>query len=265
MKRVAERKDAADIRRSIRAGDWTGPTTAIGYGWVQANVVIVPARVAPAFARFCRENARACPVLDVTDPGDPHPRGAAASADLRTDLPRYHVYREGELVDTPTSIASHWRPDLVSFLLGCSFTFEHALVEAGIRLKHVEKRANVAMFRTGIGCIPADPFEGNLVVSMRPIERDRVEDVFAICSHFPSAHGAPLACGDPAALGIRDVSHPDFGDAVAVAEDEEPVFWACGVTAEVAAAAAQLDLFITHAPGQMLVTDSPCVLPHELA
>jgi uncharacterized protein YcsI (UPF0317 family) len=254
---TAATQPASTIRSSIRTAEWTGPTAEVGRGWTQANLLAVPAHAALAFATFCRRNARACPLLDVTDPGDPCPPLAAAGADLRTDLPRYRVYRDGALVTETTSVERLWRDDLVAFLLGCSFTFEQALIDAGIRLRHIDEGANVAMYRTAVPCRPSGPFRGNVVISMRPIPRERVDEVVSICSSFAAAHGAPIAVGDPARLGIADLSRPDFGDAVAILPDEEPVFWACGVTAAEAARNAELDLFIAHAPGHMFITDWP--------
>ena len=253
--------DAVDVRAEIRAGRWTEPTAGIGFGYVQANLLVLPAEHALAFATFCRRNPRACPLLDVTDPGDPRPPLAAPGADLRTDLPRYRVYRRGELVDEPTSIEGLWRDDHVAFLLGCSFSFERALVDAGVRLRHVEENRNVAMYRTSLPCRPAGPFRGSVVVSMRPVRREQVPLVNEICSGFLLAHGAPIAAGDPAALGIADLARPDFGDAVKLAPGEVPVFWACGVTSQAAALSADLELVIAHAPGHMFVTD----WPHEAA
>jgi uncharacterized protein YcsI (UPF0317 family) len=250
-------KSAAEQRRRIRAGEFVGPTAEIGLGWLQANLLIIPAASALAFSAFCTRNRRACPVLDTTDPGDPRPLLAASDADLRTDLPRYRVYEHGELVAEPTSIEQWWRDDLVAFLLGCSFTFDQALVDHGISLRHIEQGKNVAMYVTGESCIPAGPVGGPLVVSMRPIARSMVDDVSAICASFPLAHGAPIAAGSPERLGISDLDRPDFGDAVDIRDDEEPVFWACGVTAELAARSAGVDLFITHSPGHMFITDWP--------
>lgn len=253
--------DAPELRAEIRAGRFAELTAAAGAGYVQANLLVLPAEHALAFAAFCRRNPRACPLLDVTDPGDPHPPLAAAGADLRTDLPRYRVYRRGELVDEPASIEGLWRDDSVAFLLGCSFSFEQALVDAGVRLWHLEQGRNVAMYRTSLPCRPAGPFRGSVVVSMRPVRSDRVELVREICAGYPLAHGAPVAVGDPGGLGIADLGRPDFGDAAELEPGEVPVFWACGVTSQAAALSARLELVIAHAPGHMFVTD----WPHEAA
>jgi uncharacterized protein YcsI (UPF0317 family) len=255
------RESPASLRSRIRSGELSGPTAAVGLGWVQANLLVVPAEAALAFSTFCKRNPRACPVLDMTDPGDPHPLLAAPEADLRTDLPRYRVYVRGELVEEPPSIERWWRDDLVAFLLGCSFTFEQALVDAGVRLRHVDEGRNVAMYVTQVPCIPAGPFQGQLVVSMRPIARERIAEAVAISSAFPLSHGGPVAVGAAADLGISTLAAPDFGDPIEIREDEEPTYWACGVTAEVAARSAGLDLVITHAPGHMFVTDWDATAP----
>ncbi len=246
---------AAAVREEARAGRWTRPTAGAAPGYVQANLVALPADHADAFEAFCRANAQACPVLERTAPGDPEPR-LAPGADLRTDLPRYQVLRQGELVDEPAEVRDLWQGDTVAFLIGCSFTFEHVLLEHGIRLRHVEQGRNVAMYATSHACSPAKPFHGPLVVSMRPLPRSDLDAAVRICAGLPDAHGAPVAVGDPASLGIADLARPDFGDAVEILDDEVPVFWACGVTATQAARAAALPLVITHAPGHMFVTDA---------
>jgi uncharacterized protein YcsI (UPF0317 family) len=221
---------------------------------VQANVVALPAAYAGDFESFCRCNAQACPVLDVTRPGDPHP-AIAPGADLRTDIPRYQVFQCGRLASEPNEVATLWDDDLVAFLLGCSFTFEHRLLSDGISLRHIAENRNVAMYRTTLPCVPAGPFRGDLVVSMRPLRRELLERVRRICAALPQAHGAPVHIGEPRRLGITDLGSPDFGDPVEVRDGEVPVFWACGVTATEAAAAAALPLTITHSPGHMFVTD----------
>jgi uncharacterized protein YcsI (UPF0317 family) len=246
---------AAELRDEIRSGRWARPTAGAAPGYVQANLVALPAVHADEFEAFCRANAQACPILDVTDPGDPRP-ALAPGADLRTDLPRYQVYRDGRLVDEPTDVRNVWTDDTVAFLIGCSFTFEHALLAAGIPLRHVEQGCNVAMYQTSVACQRSGPFSGQLVVSMRPLRRTDVEEAVRICSGMRDAHGAPVAVGDPNELGVSDLARPDFGDAVDVREGEVPVFWACGVTASKAARSAALPLVITHAPGHMFVTDA---------
>jgi uncharacterized protein YcsI (UPF0317 family)/threonine dehydratase len=244
---------AAELRARIRAGRWPRPTSGCARGHEQANMVILPAEHAADFEAFCRSNPQACPLLEMTEPGSPHP-ASSPGADLRTDLPRYNVFRDGVLVEKPESIEHVWRDDLVAFLIGCSFSFEEALMRAGISLRHVAQGCNVAMHRTTVPCHPVGPFSSDIVVSMRPIPSDRLEETIAICAAHVRAHGAPLGT-DPAALGVRDLARPEFGDAVAIHDGELPVFWACGVTATQAAAHARLPLFISHAPGHMFVSD----------
>jgi uncharacterized protein YcsI (UPF0317 family) len=246
----------AQLRAAIRAGRWTGPTVGLAAGYVQANVVILPQSLADDFAEFCRRNPQACPLLERTPPGDPRPRISAPGADLRTDVPRYRVFHDGEPdVAEPTDVRSLWRDDLVGFLLGCSFTFKRALATAGLPVRHVEQGSNVPMFRTSVACQPAGPFRGPLVVSMRPYRAEDVERVIEVTRRYPRMHGAPIHIGDPTALGITDLHSPDFGDAVAIHDDELPVFWACGVTPQLALHDARPPLAITHSPGCMFVTD----------
>jgi uncharacterized protein YcsI (UPF0317 family) len=245
----------AEVRRLARDGQWTRPTAGLARGYVQANLVVVPRDLAFDFLLFCQRNPQPCPLLDVTDPGCPEPRYAAPGADLRTDVPRYCAYRYGELIDEPTDLFDWWRDDLVGFLLGCSFTFENALLEAGVPVRHLEQGCNVPMYRTNIACRPAGVFTGPMVVSMRPLTPEQAETATRICRRFPLAHGAPLHVGNPAAIGITDINRPDFGDAVEIRAGEEPVFWACGVTPQAVAMHARPALLLTHKPGHMFVTD----------
>jgi uncharacterized protein YcsI (UPF0317 family) len=224
-------------------------------GHVQANLVVVPRDLAFDFLLFCQRNPKPCPLLDVTDPGSPEPRVIAPGADIRTDIPRYRVFREGELVDEPTDLARWWRDDLVAFLIGCSFTFENALREAGVPVRHIEQGRNVPMYRTNIACRPAGAFRGPMVVSMRPMTPAHGVTATRLCTRFPRAHGVPVHFGDPAAIGIRDLARPDFGDPVDIRGGETPVFWACGVTPQAVAMEARVPLLMTHKPGHMFVTD----------
>ena len=247
---------AAELRAVVRAGRWTGPTAGLARGYVQANVVILPEALAREFAEFCRLNSQPCPLLEQTAPGDSEPRVCAPGADLRSDVPRYRVFREGIAEpDEPTDVADLWRDDLVGFLLGCSFTFENALRNSGLRVRHIDQRCNVPMYRTSRACRPAGRFAGDLVVSMRPFRPEEIEQVIAITSRFPTMHGAPVHVGDPTRLGIQNMASPDFGDPVTVSDGEVPVFWACGVTPQLALAGARPQLAITHSPGCMFVTD----------
>jgi uncharacterized protein YcsI (UPF0317 family) len=224
-------------------------------GFVQANLVVVPRELAFDFLLFCQRNPKPCPLLDATEPGDPTPRETAPDADLRTDVPRYRVYRDGELVDEPTDITDRWRDDSVGFLLGCSFTFEFALIQAGLPVRHIETNSNVPMYRTNVACRPAGAFRGPLVVSMRPMTPAQAIRATQICAPFAKAHGAPVHFGDPAGIGILDIDRPDYGEPVEIRPGEVPVFWACGVTPQAAAVEARVPLVITHAPGHMFLTD----------
>jgi uncharacterized protein YcsI (UPF0317 family) len=250
-------EDAASARAAIRRGDWTGPTAGLAPGYTQANVVMLPEADAFDFLRFCMRNPKPCPVLEVTDPGSPEPAATAPGADLRTDVPRYRVYRDGEPDGEPTDVRDAWRDDLVAFLIGCSFTFERALLAEGLPVRHIEQGVNVPMYRTGRDCHPAGRFAGPLVVSMRPMTPEQAIRATQITSRYPTVHGAPVHVGDPGALGIADLGTPDYGEPVEIRPGEIPVFWACGVTPQAVAAASRPELMITHAPGHMFVTDVP--------
>jgi uncharacterized protein YcsI (UPF0317 family) len=246
---------ARQARLAARGGELTDQTSGLAPGFAQANLVILPREFAADFLLFCQRNPKPCPLLDVTSPGDPTPRRAAPTGDLRTDLPRYRVWEEGRLVDEPTDIRDRWRDDFVSFVIGCSFTFEAALLRAGVPVRHIALRRNVPMFRTSIPCAAAGSFHGPLVVSMRPLKPADAIRAVQITSRYPAVHGAPVHLGLPEQIGITDLTHPDFGDAVPVEADELPVFWACGVTPQAALMAARPPLAITHSPGCMFVTD----------
>lgn len=221
---------------------------------VQANLVILPATLASEFRLFCTRNPRACPLLEQTEPGEVSPR-SAPSADLRTDAPLYRVYRRGKLQGEVPDLNRFWRSDLVSFLLGCSFTFEKALAEAGVPLRHQERGTVVPMYVTRERTEPAGVFSGPLVVSMRPIPAARIEEVREICRRYPLAHGEPIHAGDPSSLGISSLKHPDYGEPVELKDGEIPVFWACGVTPQAVALEAKPEIVLTHAPGCMFLTD----------
>ncbi|MBY0230547.1 MAG: putative hydro-lyase [Gemmataceae bacterium] len=244
-----------DVRMKARSGELSTPTPGLAPGFMQANLAVVPKHLAFDFLLFCQRNPKPCPLLDVCDAGDPVPRRAAPSADVRTDCPRYRAWRYGELVDEPTTLHDWWRDDLVSFLLGCSFTFESALLAAGLPVRHLEQGRNVPMYRTILECAPAGPFRGPMVVSMRPMLLEQAREASALCERFPLSHGAPIHVGEPSALGIHRLDRPDYGDAVDVKPGEVPVFWACGVTPQAVAAQARPSLLLTHSPGCMLVTD----------
>jgi uncharacterized protein YcsI (UPF0317 family) len=244
-----------EARQMIRDNQWIKPTAGVASGYTQANLVILPKKYAFDFLLFCQRNPKPCPILDVTDMGDPHPPLFAPDADLRVDLPKYRVYRYGELVEEPTDLLHLWNEDLVAFLIGCSFTFEKALLQGGIPVRHIEAGCNVPMYKTNINCKKAGPFEGPMVVSMRPIPEHLVVKAVEITSRYPNVHGAPVHIGNPSSIGIRDLENPDFGDRVVVGENEVPVFWACGVTPQAVAMHVKPEIMITHAPGHMFITD----------
>jgi uncharacterized protein YcsI (UPF0317 family) len=242
------------VRLACREG-FSAQTSGLADGFAQANLVVLPAEFAADFLEYCRRNPKPCPILDVTDPGSPCPPRLAADADLRTDLPRYRIWKQGELAGEVTDLLDLWRDDFVSFLIGCSFTFEAALLRAGLPVRHIERGVNVPMYRTNQLCESVGPFRGPLVVSMRPFKPADAIRAVQITSRYPAVHGAPVHIGLPGGLGIADLSKPDYGDAVPVAPDELPVFWACGVTPQAVLTSARLPLAITHSPGCMFVTD----------
>jgi uncharacterized protein YcsI (UPF0317 family) len=242
-------------RLRIRKGQFTGPTSGLAPGNVQANLVILPRALAHDFLRFAQANPKPCPVLAVSEEGSPAFPTLGAELDIRTDIPLYRVWRNGVLVDEPTDVCDVWRDDLVSFAIGCSFSFEEALQQDGIDVRHISCGTNVPMYRTNIPCVPAGVFNGPLVVSMRPLKPKDAIRAVQITSRFPSVHGAPVHIGLPGSIGISDISKPDYGDAVPIGADELPVFWACGVTPQAVVAQVRPEFCITHAPGSMLITD----------
>ncbi|MGL4241002.1 MAG: putative hydro-lyase [Beijerinckiaceae bacterium] len=248
-------RDAAALRHAIRAGVFTDQTSGQCPGLVQGNVVILPADAAADFLRFATLNPKPCPVIGMTEPGSPALPMLGDGIDIRTDVPRYRVWRDGALVEEPTDIRHLWQDDHVAFVLGCSFSFEEALIEDGLEVRHIALGRNVPMFRTSIECTPAGSFHGPLVVTMRPYKPADAIRAVQITSRFPAVHGAPVHIGRPDLIGIADLQKPHYGDAVPVGDDELPVFWACGVTPQAAIAQAKLPFAITHAPGCMLVTD----------
>jgi len=243
-----------DARLAARAGA-LGVTSGVAPGYVQGNLAILPHDYAEDFLRFCQANPKPCPLLGVSEKGDPNIPALGADLDIRTDIPRYRVWRDGVLAEEPRDIMSFWRDDLVSFVIGCSFSFEEALLAADVPVRHIARGTNVPMYRTSIATARAGRFHGPLVVSMRPMKPADAIRAVQITSRLPSVHGAPVHLGFPEAIGITDLAKPDYGDAVPVGLGELPVFWACGVTPQAAIAAAQLPFAITHAPGFMLVTD----------
>jgi uncharacterized protein YcsI (UPF0317 family) len=256
---ASPRESAAAIGREerlkFRSGSCAGPTAGLALGNVQANLVIVPADLAMDFLRFAQANPKPCPVLAVSEPGAPGFPSLGDDIDMRTDLPRYVIWRDGEPVEQPTDIRRFWRDDLVGFAIGCSFSFEEALLQNEIEVRHLRCGLNVPMYRTNIRCASAGKFHGPLVVSMRPLRPDAAIRAVQITSRFPSVHGAPVHIGLPEMIGIEDLNSPDYGDAVPIYDDELPVFWACGVTPQAAIVEARPEFCITHAPGCMLITD----------
>ena len=244
----------AELREHIRKRRWNKPTSGLARGQVQANLVMLPADEAFNFLLFCVRNPKPCPILDVLEPGQVEP-GIAPGADLRTDLPRYHVFENGKLTSEVEDVTSIFRDDMVSFLIGCSFSFENAMLAAGLPIRNIEQGRNVSMYITDRPCRPAGPFSCNLVVSMRPMLPDQAIRAAQITTRFHDTHGAPVYWGSPEKIGIKDLDKPDFGDPVEVRSGETPVFWACGVTSILAATSASLPLVITHAPGHMFVSD----------
>lgn len=244
---------AAEARRLFRQG-LSVPTSGWSAGATQANLITLPRQDAFDFLLFAQRNPKPCPILDVLDAGDVS--GAILDGDIRTDIGRYRVYEHGRLVDDPTDVLAYWRDDLVSFLIGCSFTFEHPLREAGIAMRHADAGRNVPMYVTSTRCRSAGRMGGPLVVSLRGVPAARVADAVRISSRFPAVHGAPVHVGDPASLGIADLDRPDYGDPPVLAEGDVPVFWACGVTPQAMVAETRPALAITHAPGYMLITDA---------
>ena len=246
---------AEEARHRIRTNQWRGVTSGVAPSHVQANLAILPKDLAFDFLLFCQRNPKPCPLLEVIEAGSVEPSLTAPGADIRTDAAGYRVYRNGELTAEVDTLDGYWQDDLVSFLLGCSFSFEQAMVDAGIPLRHQEEGKNVAMYITNIDTAPAGAFSGPMVVSMRPVKREKVVRAVQVTSRFPATHGAPVHIGSPRDIGIRDLDQPDFGEMVEIKADEEPVFWACGVTPQAVALSCKPPLMITHAPGRMFITD----------
>lgn len=256
--------EAARLARARYRAGAVEPTSGVAPGFTQANMIVLPRDWAFDFLLYAQRNPQACPVLDVSDPGS-HRTALAADADLRTDIPLYRIWRDGKLAEETADASDAWReyPDLVSFLIGCSFTFETPMREAGIEIRHMTDGGNVPMYLTNRPCRAAGRLQGNMVVSMRPIKASRVADAVSISGRFPQVHGAPVHIGEPELIGINDLSKPDFGEAVRIEPGEIPVFWACGVTPQAAVMASGVPFAITHAPGHMFITDVPDFAYHR--
>ena len=246
-----------ELRRKIRSGEFNTNTSGYARGFVQGNLCILPADYATEFLQFCQANPKPCPLIGMASPGDFRIPKLGEDLDIRTDIPRYRIFNEGELVKEVDDITDVWRDDLVSFVLGCSFSFEEALIDDGLEIRNVSEGVNVPMYRTNIDCVSAGRFASKMVVSMRPMVPADAIRAIQICTRFPSVHGAPVHFGDPSDIGIRDINHPEFGDAVTIQAGEVPVFWAGGVTPQVAVEQARPPFCITHSPGCMLVSDLP--------
>jgi len=245
-----------DVRAAARSGQWRRATHGLARGYVQANMAIVPKRHAFDFMLFCQRNPKPCPVIDVTDPGDPEARFAAPGSDVRVDLPGYRVFRDGELVAEVSEITDYWRADSVAFLLGCSNSMDDVLLEARIPQRHLESEdGRISVYTSDIMCAPAGIFRGPVVVTMRPIPQNRLVDAISITARYPMAHGAPVHVGDPRAIGIDDLSRVGWGKYNELRHDDIPVFWACGVTPQAVATKARIPEMITHAAGHMFVSD----------
>ncbi len=248
-------RDLAQVREAIREGKYRSHTAGLGRGFLQANLAIMSQEYALDFMRFCQRNPKPCPLTGVSDTGNPRMFTLGADIDIRTDVPAYNIYRDGALVGSTENISDLWQDDHVAFALGCSFTFEHALEQVGLPLWHIRNNKTVPMYRSGIETVPAGPFSGKMVVSMRMVAENHVDQVIEISRRYPLAHGAPVHWGDPAEIGILELSRPDWGDAAPEPAGCVPMFWACGVTPQVAIETAKLPLCITHKPGHMLITD----------
>ncbi|MEH6355949.1 MAG: putative hydro-lyase [Marinobacter sp.] len=245
------------VREAARLGLLTGPTSGLASGYVQVNLVILPEAEAAGFLRFCQANPKPCPLLAISEPGDRTCAAMASNLDIARDVPAYRVYRNGVASETVTDVAGEWRDDLVTFALGCSFTFEHALIQSGLRIRHIDQSRNVPMYQTSIPLTTAGGFSGNMVVSMRPFLAADAIRAIQITTRYPQVHGAPVHLGNPGLIGISKLHSPDYGDSVSVADDEIPVFWACGVTPQQVLIDSGVSFAITHSPGSMLVTDIP--------
>lgn len=244
------------VRELIRRGEITGPTAGMCAGYAQANLVILPKEYADDFKLFAERNPKPCPILEIVE-GSPEVHDMGEGANLVTDIPRYFIYKNGVKADEVTDASAYWEKGFVGFLIGCSFSFEEALLREGIDVRHISMGCNVPMYKTNLPCRPAGAFQGPTVVSMRPMTPEDARRAKEITERYPNVHGGPVHMGDPEAIGIRDIAKPDYGDPVEIREGEIPVFWACGVTPQAAVENAKPPIVITHAPGHMFITDIP--------
>lgn len=263
MSQVKKYKTGLDLRADVRTGAFRGQTAGQAPNHLQGNIVILPKKYAQDFLLYCANNPKPCPVIGISKPGDPR-LPDLGSIDIRTDVPSYRVFKDGELETEVADISALWRTDLVTFVLGCSFTFEEALISNGYPVRHIEAEQNVPMFRTSLETMPGGIFQGPLVVTMRSYPSEQIPAIYDLSARYPHAHGTPVYWGAPEAIGIKDLSAPDYGDPIQVPEGEAPVFWACGVTPQAAISRAKPDFCITHAPGCMLVTDVASDMPPKV-
>ncbi|MGM9532317.1 putative hydro-lyase [Intestinibacter sp.] len=245
----------SEVRKLIREGKIVKPTSGMCAGYAQANLVVLPKDLAYDFLLFTQRNPKPCPILEVSDVGSRTLKKIAKDCDIAKDIPKYRIYKKGELVGEYTDVSEFWQDDFVSFLIGCSFSFESEMIEAGIEIRHITEDCNVPMYMTNIECESAGIFNGKMVVSMRPIKPDQVVKAVTVTETMPKVHGTPIHIGDPSVIGIKDINKPEFGDAVTINEGEVPVFWPCGVTPQSVIMNVKPDIVITHSPGHMLITD----------
>jgi uncharacterized protein YcsI (UPF0317 family) len=258
----AKELNAKNLRAAIRRGEWQDPTVGLALGHLQVNLAVVPKHLAYDMLLYCTRNPAPCPILEVTEVGTPFLKTLAKGADIRTDIPKYRIYRNGELIDEPTDIIDIWQDDFVAFLLGCSLTFENAMLKAGLPLRHLEAGRKIPVYISDIECEQAGQFSGPMVVSMRPIPANQVQRAVQVTSRFVRAHGAPVHIGDPSAIGIKDLNNVDFGEAPYMKPGDVPCFWACGITPQAAALKVKPEILISHAPEHMFISD---ILDEEIA
>lgn len=252
---MCENISLQELRQQIRSNEFTDSTTGCAPGYLQANLVMLPASWAADFLLFCQKNPTTCPLIDVTEPGDKYLFSLGRDIDLSTDVPEYNVFFDGKLDTSVSDLSEYWRDDLVTFVLGCSFSFEEALIQSGLSVRNIDEGKNVSMYDTLIPCQAAGKFSGNYVVSMRSFSPADAIRAIQITTRFPKAHGAPIHFGDPKAIGIKDITSPEYGDAILIKEGEVPVFWGCGVTSQNVIRQSRPPFCITHSPGKMLITD----------
>ena len=245
----------SEVRNLIRNGEIVKRTSGMCAGYAQANLVVLPKDLAYDFLLFAQRNPKPCPILEVSDVGSRTLKKIAKDCDIAKDIPKYRIYKKGELVGEYTDVSEFWQDDFVSFLIGCSFSFESEMIEAGIEIRHITEDCNVPMYMTNIECESAGIFNGKMVVSMRPIKPDQIVKAVTVTETMPKVHGTPIHIGDPSVIGIKDINNPEFGDSVTINEGEVPVFWPCGVTPQSVIMNVKPDIVITHSPGHMLITD----------